>query len=167
MSDTWHGGKGDKPRIDSYDRYSRNYDNIFKNKNELNVKYNLFLDDYRNPKDAFLYDEEKSLHQASGLSDWQWVIVRNYDQFVAYIEETGIPEVISFDNDLSDAHMNYFQKACLSPDQFYDITKVEKTGIHCAMWLRDKCVRELKTIPRYYVHSANHLARPIIREILK
>ena len=55
----------------------------------------IFLDDFRLPKDAYNY-----LLQPIYISvDWE--IVRNYDEFVKIIIEKGIPEIISFDHDLS------------------------------------------------------------------
>lgn len=30
MSDKWHGGKGDKPRISDYESYSYNYERAFR-----------------------------------------------------------------------------------------------------------------------------------------
>ena len=48
--------------------------------------YNLFLDDIRFPLDIYPNEE--------------WVIVRDFDQFKSYIEENGLPDMVSFDNDL-------------------------------------------------------------------
>ena len=62
------------------------------------TKYNLFLDDFRMPKDAYNY-----LLQPIYISV-NWEIVRSYDEFVKYITEHGIPEIISLDHDLADEH---------------------------------------------------------------
>ena len=59
----------------------------------------LFLDDVRVPYDVFrmyinpLYE-----------NDSDWVIVRNYYEFVNYITKFGRPDFISFDHDLSYDH---------------------------------------------------------------
>jgi len=49
----------------------------------------LFLDDVRSID--MIYD--KSIES-------EFDIVRTYDEFVAYIKENGLPDFISFDNDL-------------------------------------------------------------------
>ena len=66
------------------------------------MSYNLFLDDFREPEDAFN-------HTNNQLYLIGWVIVRNYDEFVKTIEERGIPEILSFDHDLGQNNIeNYF-----------------------------------------------------------
>lgn len=58
------------------------------------MKYNLFLDDFRSLNDAFAY-----LPLPEYLKD-EWIIVRNYDDFVYTVEKHGIPKMVSFDHDL-------------------------------------------------------------------
>ena len=105
------------------------------------MNYNLFLDDFRNPKDVYNY-----LRQPIYISvDWE--IVRNYDEFVKIIQEKGIPNTISFDHDLADEH--YMQR--LEYDQY-----IEKTGYHCAKWLIYYCIDNKKELPTtILIHSMN------------
>jgi hypothetical protein len=58
------------------------------------MKYNLFLDDFRSLSDAFAYLPLPEYLQK------EWIIVRNYDDFVYTVEKHGIPEMVSFDHDL-------------------------------------------------------------------
>lgn len=92
----------------------------------------LFLDDIRVP-------------QTEG-----WEIVRSYDNFVKWIEEKGIPDVISFDHDLADVD---------------DLTK-EKTGYDAAKWLCEYCWMNGVPLPDYNVHSANPVGRDNINQLL-
>lgn len=105
--------------------------------------YNLFLDDFRRPEDAFNY---------MGLPIYNledWVVVKNYYAFISIIEGKGIPDVISFDHDLADEH--YKQQ-----DFNYDAEDYEKTGYHCAKWLIDYCLDNQKELPKkIIVHSMN------------
>jgi|688.fasta_scaffold349784_2 hypothetical protein len=98
--------------------------------------YNLFLDDIRNPKDCCLYMPNPKFY-----SDNQFVIVRNYDEFVNFIKKNGLPNIISFDHDLSDID--------------YSTPECEKTGMDCAKWLVDYCMNTGKDIPDYIIHSMN------------
>lgn len=59
--------------------------------------YNLFLDDFRIPEDCAKYMSNPEFYLNN-----KWVIVRDYDEFVKFIEKNGMPAVISFDHDLSD-----------------------------------------------------------------
>jgi len=88
----------------------------------------LYLDDIRNPK-----------------SDG-WVVVRNYEEFVQYIDQNGLPDEISFDHDLGE-----------------DV----KTGYDCAKWLCEYCWMNGIPIPPYNVHSANPVGRDNIIGTLK
>ena len=58
----------------------------------------LFLDDIRNPLDAYSYTNFSLFLKEN------WNIVRNHDQFVEWITTNGLPEFISFDHDLADSY---------------------------------------------------------------
>lgn len=78
------------------------------------VSTKLFLDDVRKPPDS------------------TWAVVRNHGAFVRYIEENGVPEVISFDHDLADEHYQ-----ALDAESYAAVggTFREKTGCECARFL--------------------------------
>lgn len=72
--------------------------------------------------------------------DSSWDLVHSFDEFVAYIQQNGIPDTISFD---------------------YDIIG-EKTGLDCARYLTER-----GTLPRSWsVHSANPLGRVALHKEL-
>lgn len=98
---------------------------------EIKLK-KLFLDDVRIPKTE------------------GWEIVRNYDDFIKWIDENGLPDVISFDHDLSDIS---------------DMAK-EKTGYDAAKWVCEYCWVNGIPIPDYNVHSANPVGRDNINQLL-
>lgn len=114
----------------------------------------LYLDDYRSPKGKLLYKFEAL--NIEGIIEW--VIVRNYEDFVYHILTEGLPDIISFDHDLAEEHVEAFFRNCGVPtDQMsidYDAYK-EKTGYHAARWLCDFCEKEGLDLPLCTVHSAN------------
>ena len=61
------------------------------------MSYNLFLDDIRHPYDCISYMPSPGIY-----SKYLWKTVRNYDEFVSFITQNGLPDLISFDHDLSD-----------------------------------------------------------------
>lgn len=139
-----------------------NYDFIFAKPNQ----YHLFLDDQRNPEDAHLADESHvSLIKKSGISNW--IIVRDYDEFVYCIEKKGIPKTVSFDHDLHFEHVRYyFEHAQLNGFIEYGNFK-EKTGKHCADYLVQKIIESrLAFTPHFYIHSANEYGRVEIQKSL-
>ena len=85
--------------------------------------YNLYLDDVRFPKDSLKWCKEQPLVE--------WVIVRNYNQFVEIIKQRGVPNHISFDNDLSDFDAANAKTPNYQPK--------EKTGYDCAKFLVNYC----------------------------
>lgn len=160
-------GKGSKSRISDYRKYYESFDNIkFSHDDKIYTSpedailkktfgYHLFLDDMRMPHDAYLLDERRTLFDASGIHNNNWVIVRSYRQFVEHIEEFGIPTTVSFDNDLN------------IRDVFDTPWMRDKTGQDCAKYLADKCKELNVDIPDYWVHSYCSTARPIIRRIME
>ena len=95
---------------------------------EKNQLKKLYLDDVRNPKSE------------------GWTIVRNYEEFVKFIEKNGLPDEISFDHDLGE-----------------DI----KTGYDCAKWLCDYCWTNGLPVPTWNVHSANPVGRDNIVQLME
>lgn len=105
----------------------------------------LFLDDVRVPYDVF----RMTLNPLFEKNE-DWVVVRNYYEFVNYIIKFGLPDFISFDHDLAFEHY-------LSENQSeieYESLK-EKTGYDASKWLCDYCLDNNLSVPDYYVHSAN------------
>jgi len=76
-------------------------------------------------------------------------LVRNYDEFVAYLNSHEMPELISFDHDLAFEHypLDENRPGVKIP---YDIYK-EKTGLSCARY-----IIENKLPLKYWIsHSMN------------
>lgn len=102
------------------------------------MKRKLFLDDIRTIE--MVYD--------SSLSS-AFDIVRSYKDFVAYIQENGLPDFISFDNDLG-----LDEEGELAPD-----------GYAAAKWLVYESGLDLIDLT-FKVHSANPVAAEQIRGLL-
>ena len=120
----------------------------------------LFLDDVRNPIDCILYIKDKIYAE-------EWDIVRNYNEFINYITENGIPDLISFDHDLADEHYSPTMYGGGSLyNHLYSEFK-EKTGYDCAKWLCDYCSENGLPLPTYLIHSMNPVGRDNILGVLK
>lgn len=120
-------------------------------------KYNLFLDDIRNPELCLNYKTEYMPENRSVYSLEQWVVVRNYPEFVEVIKknfgEGKFPGLISFDHDLADAHYaTPFEDFSLFTSEQLG---VEETGSDCARFIVQFCLDQDLDLPKYYVHSAN------------
>ena len=100
--------------------------------NNKHTEIYLYLDDIRIPRIS--------------VPDTKWVIVRSYDEFVTWIKEHGIPQLISFDHDLADEHYD---------NTIYNNDYKEKTGYECAKWLVDYCIDNDLKLQKFTVHSAN------------
>jgi len=103
------------------------------------MKKYIYLDDVRTPVDE------------------DWIVVRNYDEFVNKITEIGMENIglISLDHDLGDSamkewHNNVYHNYKLD---YNNIT--EKTGYDCAKWLVEQWLMHDKPIVPVKVHSAN------------
>lgn len=124
-------------------------------------KYYLFLDDERIPQKVTWV----------ALPSVDWVIAKNYAQFVELIERNGLPQSVSFDHDLADEHYIEYTtahdpksptKGTIQYDKF-----TEKTGYDCAKWLAQYCVDKNLPIPQYYIHTMNPIGGMNIYSILE
>lgn len=94
--------------------------------------YNLIIDDLRS------FQEIQKMMSYSAFYDGEWIIVRNFSEFVSEINSKGLPNKISFDHDLADF-----------------VGDKEYTGKDCANLIIDICIDLKKDFPKYRVHSAN------------
>jgi len=99
----------------------------------------------------------------------EWVIVRDFYQFVNYIQKYGLPEFISFDHDLGFEHTRYYFEngGHNSPPDPLNGNFKEKTGYDAAKWLVDYCAEHGKPLPFWHVHSHNPIGASNIRTYLK
>ena len=98
----------------------------------------IYLDDVRTPVDK------------------DWIVVRNFEEFVSTIMHIGLDniELISLDHDLGDTamaewHRNVYHNYTLDYDNI-----TEKTGMDCAKWLVDQWLEGAPVVD-VVVHSAN------------
>jgi len=89
-----------------------------------------------------LYLDDIRIPQTEG-----WDIVRNYDEFVAWIRLNGIPGEVSFDHDLGE--------------------NTEKTGYDAAKWLGNYCIENNIPFPEWNVHSANPVGKANIETYIQ
>lgn len=102
------------------------------------MSYKLFLDDIRTVEMVY-----------QNLSEKDFVIVRNYHDFLQHIIKVGLPEFISFDNDLGEN-----ENGDVLPD-----------GYAAAKWLVYESGLDLRKL-KFNVHSANPVAKVYIESLL-
>ncbi|MFD2939091.1 cyclic-phosphate processing receiver domain-containing protein [Flavobacterium notoginsengisoli] len=102
------------------------------------MTYKLFLDDIRDVNMVY-----------KNLTNSDFVIVRNFEDFKTVIIAKGLPNLISFDNDLGlDENDN-----------------VAEDGYACAKWLVYESGIDLQNL-KFNVHSANPVASQQIQGLL-
>jgi hypothetical protein len=130
--------------------------------------YNLFLDDIRYPRDAYLSEKDISLIDATSVPENQWQIVRNYESFVRYINKNGLPDTVSFDHDLHDEHIRYYYAVTQPTGGVIEYESLqEKTGKSCAEFLVRKWFEADRPPIKVYIHSANQYGAKHIKGALK
>ena len=110
------------------------------------MKTLLWLDDIRDPntgdaKNFISYLIWEFFDDAP--TDVIWV--KTQSEFENYIKENGLPDLISFDNDLG-----------IGNGEGYD----------CAKWLVEYCIDNNINLPDWHVHSANPVAKENIENLL-
>lgn len=129
------------------------------------MSYNLFLDDIRNPADAYLHDERTTLFEKTHSCDW--TVVKSYDEFVKCISLLGIPFRISFDHDLHFEHIRYYAEHTLNTGYIEYENFSNKTGKHCADYFVSILKERKLPLPQWFVHSANDIGRREIKKTLE
>jgi hypothetical protein len=123
----------------------------------------LFLDDHRVPPDCAQYMYSRGVNCT--VYHEEWVIVRSYGQFIKWIEENGLPDLIAFDHDLADVPE---LKETLPLEEWFDLENSrEYTGMDCARWLANYCSQKGLKLPEYSVHSMNPQGYLDIKDYLK
>ena len=106
---------------------------------KINNRLRLYLDDIRTPVDD------------------DWIVVRNYDEFVAQLKlnRLGNFEVISLDHDLGEGAMvEYYTN--VKNNYMLDYNNIEeRTGMDCCRYLVSESMNEKIPLPQVYIHSAN------------
>jgi len=125
------------------------------------MTYKLYLDDHRIPEQS--YDRTK---RKVYLEDW--VVVRNYKEFVDVVSAAGLPSVVSFDHDLHEEHMLYFFEngGHKNPPNPLNANFKEKTGYDCALWLIEYCEKHNLKLPECMVHSVNPIGSNNIANLI-
>jgi len=134
-------------------------------------KYNLFLDDLRVPYIDPIHKLELTEEQLNFASAYQysnfapfkderWAIVRDYNQFVEYINKYGLPKLIAFDHDLADVH--YTEQDFIAYSEYH-----EKTGFDADKWLCNYCQDNGEKFPDYIVHSWNPVGKENIEKYIE
>lgn len=100
--------------------------------------YKLFLDDLRTVQMVYPHQQDND-----------YVVVRTYHSFVAYILQKGLPDFISFDNDLGEDEQG----------------NLLEDGYAAAKWLVYESGLDLRQL-QFKVHSANPVARIQIESLL-
>ena len=102
------------------------------------MKNKIYLDDVRTPVDK------------------DWIVVRNYEEFVKKVNEIGLEniELISLDHDLGDSAMNEWHKNVYHNYTLNYDNITEKTGIDCTKWLVNQWM-DGNPVVDVVVHSAN------------
>lgn len=84
-----------------------------------------------------------------------WDVVRNYEEFVAYIDKNAMPDIVSFDHDLAPEHYhNDMYKGQAVYNLLYKTFK-KKTGLACAQYIGEILSGSGEQVPQFNVHSQN------------
>ena len=136
----------------------------------MDKKINIFLDDCRFPDEANCSFTFTRLSELSGIDNEDWIIVRSVEEFKQALELHGMPDNVSFDHDLDygkeNVHIKEYFRAC---EQNRPLNRyvLKNTGLEAAQALIEFCKKNGLTLPKYFIHSANHLGADDILNELK
>jgi len=126
------------------------------------MKTLLWLDDIRNPFE----NEGEWLVFSPILQPFNTIWVKNYNEFVKWIKENGLPDAICFDHDLGEDVASELVSKGVNKKEARRKKKEFPTGYDCAKWLVNYCIDKNKKIPLFNIQSANPVGAENIRGIL-
>lgn len=122
--------------------------------------YILLLDDVRSS--TVIWGMIPVVFHEEFKNKYDFILVRNYDEFVRCISKLGIPTFISFDHDLAIEHYPTRDNNEVNYNKY-----TEKTGYDCAKYVIAYCRKYNLKFPPYYVHSMNPVGKDNIEQIIK
>jgi hypothetical protein len=127
----------------------------------------LFLDDFRQPTDCIRYMAARLNGYSIIYADSDWVVVKNYAEFVEAVKAAGDTlEIVSFDHDLADEHYDPDKYGSETYDEVYDSFEF-KTGYDCAKWMIQHYQENNWKLPKILVHSMNPAGTENIKSLFK
>lgn len=123
----------------------------------------LWLDDIRNP---FLSDWRMQYTPEFAYGEGNTIWVKNYDDFIDWITENGLPHTIAFDHDLGEDAAKERVANGMNKKTARLIKREAPNGFHCAKWLIDYCMDEDLDLPKWTIQSANPVGKDNINGIL-
>jgi hypothetical protein len=129
--------------------------------------YNLFLDDFRVPynENSFFKLDAYNLIGDERYKNLDWIIVKNFGEFIKTIEEKGLPELISTDHDLQDFHYYHYSKYITFTGKI-DYEVVEGTGYECIKWLIQYIDNNNLKMPEILIHTQNPIGAENIKNLI-
>lgn len=129
--------------------------------------YYLMLDDMRIPTDVDSY-----MHTTPKFSTLPWIVVRNYADFVSYIEDKGLPFMVALDHDLAKEHYTpseYWNdyEASKKWQEENEVNHTEPTGAKAAEWLVEYCKKHGLALPYWILITMNPVGRDKMQQILE
>ena len=125
----------------------------------------LWLDDIRNPFLAdWVLQFAPEFHYEPEATEIFWV--KNYDGFVDFIKEHGLPHTIAFDHDLGEDVAKSLVESGMNKKKARMIKRESKSGFDAAKWLVDYCIDNDFDLPNWTVQSANPVGKDNINGIL-
>lgn len=111
----------------------------------MEKKKYIYLDDIRTP-----------LPNPSAHDIPEWMVVRNYEEFVQKVNQIGLEniELISLDHDLGDSAIKEWYNGVVSNYEINYDNITEKTGMDCVKWLVNQWM-DGKPLVNVMIHSAN------------
>lgn len=124
------------------------------------MKTLLWLDDLRNPyKSDWLL-----LFAPTFEGDIIWV--KNFEDFVSYIKENGLPDLIGFDHDLGEDIAIELVSNGTNKKVARKIKKESKSGYDAAKWLVDYLLDNNLPMTKWVIQSANPTGKENINGLL-
>lgn len=120
------------------------------------MSYNLFCDDCRTPLENY--------------ERLPWVVVRNYNEFVAVLKERGSPEYTSLGHDLSrQAALLYFEMKEKRETKIDYNRLTDRTGLDCLIKLMVKhIIDDCEEKPlKVNIHSQNQFGVTSMKYLIK
>lgn len=130
-----------------------------------NLEYALYLDDCRLP--TATVKVPKFEDDGVDALELPWVIARTHEEFVAILNERGIPRYVTLDHDLYEEHMKMYFHMKEEGIEEIDYTQFQyKTGVEACKLLVEVYKMGI-VMPYINLHTHNRYGREVMLDVLR
>lgn len=124
----------------------------------------IFIDDDRQPVECVKLMKNR-ISDTSIYAQKDWIVIRTFGEFKRWVEENGLPTLISFDHDIAPKNED---REHIDINDWFDLEENrEWNGVDCLKIVINYCLDHNCSLPGILIHSQNPVGHDNIEADVK